>query len=277
MENQQDIQEDEINLREYIKVIIKRKKLIFAIFLVSVIIAAIVNLRMPNVYEVASTIQLGNINGLLIPKEDVKAIILNQNSLLSIIKELNLKVEVKNLKESIGLEDVGDTGLLKIKVKYPDVETGIKIINAIMDSFLAYGQNIYQQRAAIIQQRLKELDAEISSAHEAILKTQALISGLPNSNNIAQSDVYLKIILTNNLPDYETNLSRLRNQRDDQELVLVNAKDFKIFDAPIKPQNPIGPNKKQNVLITGISALIFGVLLVFCMEFWQRSKKGKVK
>ena len=57
MENQQVIQEDEIDLKEYIKVVIKRKKLILAIFFISVIVAAVVSFLMPKVYEVSMFIE----------------------------------------------------------------------------------------------------------------------------------------------------------------------------------------------------------------------------
>jgi len=58
MDNQQSQLEDEINLRDYINVIIKRKKLILAIFLVSVITTAIVSIMMPKVYQATAFIMI---------------------------------------------------------------------------------------------------------------------------------------------------------------------------------------------------------------------------
>ncbi|MFA7294740.1 MAG: Wzz/FepE/Etk N-terminal domain-containing protein, partial [Candidatus Omnitrophota bacterium] len=112
MENQQCAQEDEIDIREYINVIIKRKKLILAIFLVSVFTAAIVSLIMPKVYEIASIVQLGSVNEPLIKNEEAKAIMLNQNLLLSIVNELNLKIGVEGLQKAIKINDLAGTNLL---------------------------------------------------------------------------------------------------------------------------------------------------------------------
>ena len=78
MENQQYIQKDEIDIKEYVNVIIKRKKFILIIFLLSVVIASIVSLRMPKIYEITSIIQLGSINEPLINNEEAKSIMLNQ-------------------------------------------------------------------------------------------------------------------------------------------------------------------------------------------------------
>ncbi len=274
MENQQYAQEEEIDLREYINVIIKRKKLILAIFLVSVFTAAIVSLMMPKVYEITSIVQLGSVNEPLIKNEEAKAIMLNQNLLLSIINELNLKMGVEGLQKAIKISDLAGTNLLKIKITYPGIDTAIKINDAIVNPLITQGQSLYQERLAIINERLKELDLEIKNAEGDISRTQTLISGLPNANNISQSDVSLRIILLQNtLPNYESNLTALRNQRNGLKFSLANAKDFKIFDQPIKPKNPVGPKKKQNVLIAGMLSLMFGVFLAFVLEFWQKSKK----
>ena len=278
MENQQYIQEENIDIGEYIKVIIKRKKLILRIFLAAVVITAIVNLLMPKIYEITSTIRLGSVNELLIKNEDAKAIILNQNYLLSIINDLNLKIKVESLQKDIKISDVNGTNLIKIKITYPGIDTVLKINDAIVNPFIVQGQNMYQERLAIVNERLKELEAEIKNSEGDIARTQALISGLPNASNVSQADVSLRIILLQNtLPDYESNLSALRNQRNGLKLILLDAKDFKVFDAPIKPKYPVGPKKKQNVFIAGMLSLMFGVFLAFVQEFWQKRKEGEAK
>jgi capsular polysaccharide biosynthesis protein len=229
---------------------------------------------MPKVYEVASIVQLGSVNESLIKNEEAKAIMLNQNLLLSIINELNLKMSVDGLQKAIKISDVIGTNLLKIKIIYPGIDTAIKINDAIVNPLITQGQIIYQERLVIINERLKELDLEIKNAESDIGRTQTLISGLPEASNISQSDISLRIILLQNtLSSYESNLTMLRNQRNELKFSLANARDFKVFDQPIKPKNPIGPKKKQNVLVAGMFSLMFGVFLAFVLEFWQKSKK----
>jgi len=43
--------QDEINLYDYWKVVVKRKKLIIGLFLISLLVAAIINLLAPKVYR----------------------------------------------------------------------------------------------------------------------------------------------------------------------------------------------------------------------------------
>ena len=280
MENQQEqyTEEDEIDLREYVNVIIKRKKLIFGIFLAAVVISAVVSLMMPKVYEITSTVQLGSVSGLIINNENAKSLMLNQNSLLSIINSLNLKITPESLQKRIKISDVSGTNLLKIQIAYPGIDTAIKINDAIINPFIAKGQIFYQERLAIINERLKELDGEIKNAEADIARTQALISGIPSDMSVSQSDISLRIILLQNtLPNYESNLSSLRNQRNGLKLMLADTKEFNVSDAPIRPKYPIAPKKKQNVILAGILSLMFGVFLAFFMEFLQKNRAGAVK
>lgn len=58
MDNQEYTTEDEINLRDYIKVLIKRKKIILVIFFICVITAAIMSLRIPRVYQAVASVMI---------------------------------------------------------------------------------------------------------------------------------------------------------------------------------------------------------------------------
>ena len=274
MENKkQYLAENEIHLRDYINVMIKRRKTILVVVLTSVFTAIIANFLMPKVYEVSSAIQLGSFNGFLIGKDDAKEIILNNNSLLSVINELNLKTGAEALKKDIKIKDINGTNLIALLIAYHGFDTAVKINDAIVKPLISRGQSIYQERLALTNERLKELDAEIKNAEADIDRTQNLISGLPSASNISQSDVSLRIILLqNNLPNYESNLSALRNQRNGLKFLIADSKDFKIVDAPVRPQYPVSPNKTRNVAISGAISLMFGVFLAFFMEYWEKAR-----
>jgi len=278
MENQQYIPEDEIDLRQYIKIILKRKKLILAIFLASVFSAAIISLLLPKAYEITSTVQLGSIDGLLIKNEEAKAIMANQNLLLSVINELKLKTNIESLKKSIKITDITGTDLLKIKITCSDIGTAKKINDAIISPLITQGRALYQERSAIISERLNELGIEIKNVEEDISRTQSLILGVSSSDRVSQPDISLRIILLQNtLPNYESNLTALRSQRNGLKLLLSSAKSFKVFDEPIDPEKPVSPKKCQIVVTAGVLSLFFGIFLVFFLESWQDDKKGAVK
>ena len=71
----EQMQNQEINLIEFINIMIKRKKIILSIFFISVITAAVLSLLMPRVYKTTAVIQNGNVAGSLITKAEVEEII----------------------------------------------------------------------------------------------------------------------------------------------------------------------------------------------------------
>ncbi|HEO63708.1 MAG TPA: hypothetical protein ENN78_00365, partial [Candidatus Omnitrophica bacterium] len=200
MENQQYIQEDEIDLRDYIKVILKRKKVILAVFFVAVITATIVSFLMPKIYQTSSVIQIGSIDELLINKQEAKEILLSHTFLEPIVKELNLvvspeqlNIKIKQLRENIKIEDIKDTNLLKIKVEYPDPDKVVKINMAVINSFISQSQPVYQQRLSLINERLKELEVEVKNIQDDIKRTQDLITQPSTVSGISQQEVSLRI------------------------------------------------------------------------------------
>ncbi len=277
MDKSKYLAEDEIDLRDYLNILIKRKILVLSIFLLSLVYTVVTTLLAPKVYEVSSTIQLGSINDILIKREEAKEMILNKNSLLSIIKELNLDIESESLKKSIKIEDITNTNLLRISMKSSNVDTGIKIISLIPSNFIAQGQSVFQQRINLINERLTELESEIKNVQDNIVRTQQLIIGISNASDISQVDQSLKIILLQNtIPNYETNLTALRNQRNELKVLLSIAREFKVFDAAIKPKYPLAQNIKQNVPVSGIVGFFFGVVLAFFVEFLQKCKEKRI-
>jgi len=266
--------EDEINLVDYIKVILKKKKLILSIFFVAVITTTIISFRLPKIYESTSTIKIGNIGELLINKAEAREMLVSQNLLEPIIKKLNLDVGVKQLKKKIKIEDIEDTNLLRIKVKYHNPDIAVKINRGIVSSFISQGQAIYQERLSLINERLRELGAEVKNTEEDIRRTQNLIAGLSSSTAISQQDISLRIILLQNtLSSYKSYLYTLHNQRNELKISLSKVKDFKVIETPRKPKYPLKPNKKQNIVIAGIVSLMFGTFLAFFDEYWEKSKK----
>jgi LPS O-antigen subunit length determinant protein (WzzB/FepE family) len=279
MENQQYIQEDEINLRDFVNVVIKRKKLILSIFLVSIVAAVAASLLMPKVYEITSTVQLGSDNDeFIIKKEKAKEMILKKNFLLSIIKELNLKIGLNELRKNIKVDFkefenlAGYTDLIKITITYPGLDMVSKIHDAIVNPLIAEGQSLYQKRLAITHEWLEQLDQDIKDAETSTDRIQTVIFSLSGPGKISQSKIALRTALRNTIIGYEESLIMFREQRNKLKLTLVGAKDFQIFDPPIKPKKPIRPNMELNVLIVGVISLVSGVFLAFFMESWQKSK-----
>ena len=269
------MEEQEIDLRDYINVIIKHKKIILAVFFISVITTAVISSFMPKVYEATAVIQNGNIKGPLIAKAEVEEIIKSQDLLLQVIKNAEVDIgNITSLRKAIEVENIKETVFFRLIVKYKGADVPIKICQAIIDSYFAFAKPIYQKRINLLDNQIEELDNQLKDVKNDMQSLQKIISSfsLPEESKEATSEIRL-IFLREALSNYGNRLLSLTSERNKLNLVRINAKEFKVIDAPLRQKSPIRPKKRQNVIISGIVSLMFGIFLAFFMEYWDKSSK----
>jgi len=59
-----------------------------------------------------------------------------------------------------------------------------------------------------------------------------------------------------------------------QMLAVIETNPVTVVAAPIKPEEPVGPNKKLNVAVAGVLGLFLGVLLAFVVHYFQEGSKA---
>ncbi len=274
---EQEYAADEIDLRDYINVIIKRKKVILSVFIASVVIGLISTLLAPKVYEASANIQLGSINNLLITKEEAREIILSDDLLTPVIKETGIKTDPESLKKVIKIEDIKNTNLVGIKIRYPGPEMALTILKKIAAEFIAQVQPLYEKNEFLLKERLNELDSEIKETKKSIEIKQEHLKGLADSiNNSGVETNFRAFLMQNYIPTYQQHLFGLRNEKKNLNTILINSRNFQLLNLSSKP-NPIKPDKKINLFVAAAMGLILGVFLAFFMEFWQKGKEGKAK
>ena len=132
-----EIQEEEIDLREYINVLLKRKGIIILIFLITVITAAIVGYFASNpVYQSSTVFSVALVDNRA-PTSFVAQIennvpviniyesleIINSNLIVDeVIKRSNLNISSDQLRTWIEVENLKNTNFIKVSVKADSAE-----------------------------------------------------------------------------------------------------------------------------------------------------------
>ena len=190
----------------------------------------------------------------------------------SVTKELDFKTEPESLKNAIKVEAISDTNLVQLDVEYQGKVASYKLCKQIANSFLVATDELYQKRIDLINQQIEGLNSQMKLVQSDIQHTRKLVQNLSMPEKIDETETGNGIILLQNtLPDWHNNFITLFNQKNNLQLILVNAKEFKLVDLT-KPY-PIWPNKKLNIAIAGIFSLMFGIFLAFFVEFWQKPGK----
>ena len=270
MNNQKSWLRDEVSLGSCFRIIIKKWKVVAVVFLIVLLAFVVVGLKKPKVYKATSVIELGRLNGSLVSNQEAKALLLNKDLLAQVISKLGLNLAANKLQESI-ISDIKDTNLLKLEMVYHDDRESIGIINTLVESVISQWQELYNKKLSIINSRILELEEEIANTELNIAKIQSIVTDLPKMYSKPKFDISLRVILLqNSLPEYADNLSALLNERNTLRLVLLEAKEFRIFEHA--HASLLVFNIRKHILLAGVVGFFFGFLVAFFVEFWERNK-----
>ena len=228
--------DDEINLIDYIKVVIKRKWLILGITLTAVLIAGIASMVSPKNYEVSTTLQIGNTTDILESTSHVAEKI-KSNAYKNLLEE---KLNIENLPE-IKTETPQNTNFVSIIIETDNPEQAKQILDEINSLVLLEHQEIFNKRESQIKENIKEIQDELT-----LLETKK---------------------------EYSEGIAELRIKLSDLKATLNVFQPTKVIKAPIVPKNPSGSNLILNIVIAIVLGLFIGVLVAFIKEWWENAKK----
>lgn len=297
------LDDDEIDLIEYLKVIIKRKKLIIAIFLISTVSAALISyFVLPKQYEAISLIKIGIVRGQALEGiENIKVIFKSEATLQKIANKLNLPEntppEIISQKFSIDIE--GESNLLKIKGKNSTPEESILINQVIFDLIQERHQELFELAKKTLGTEIKNIQEKITEnqkqVEESNLFVQELeqektilgnkIAKLENTRSEAQAriaEAYINSLDQVNLRfrEEKTKLESLKvqqinlnNQLQQKEYEKAYKTRMTAIEIPaLTPERAVSPRPVRNTGIAGIMGLFLGVLAAFGIEYFNAHK-----
>jgi uncharacterized protein involved in exopolysaccharide biosynthesis len=264
--------EQEINLREYISIVVKRKKIVLGILLMSIIIATIVTFLTPKIYEVSTVIRLGLITQPLISKPEATQMLMGQTVLYSVNQGLNLNIDVNEFRKSIlKIVDIKDTNFLEVKIRYTSPDLAVKICNLVSNAFIQEVKEIYNKSFSLLTNRIQEIEQQVKVAEDRIETLYQKVDTQGSANMLRVMSY------NNNIVTYENLYNLLKEKEYTLKNDLINSREFKIFDPPLILKHPIAPNPKQNIAISVILGLVIGSFVAFFVELWQREAKDTKK
>jgi uncharacterized protein involved in exopolysaccharide biosynthesis len=179
------MEEEEINLREYINVLLKRKGIIILIFLIAVITVALVSFfYLKPVYEANAVIAVSKpkiINSLIdvISIEDYKNLIKDVEIEEELMQKLNLdkpptEVTPYDLERMITIEIPKDTNLIKINLQAENPKLTKDIINTWATLFVEKNKKLYfeelKKAKTDVEEKLKLAEKDFFEIEEKMIE-----------------------------------------------------------------------------------------------------------
>ncbi len=268
--------DEEIDLRDYINVLIKWKWLIIWITILSMLISGIAS------YFIIKPTYRGEAN-LLLPKVGDK--------LFLSPKEANILLTVGNVKNAIankinipynaiaeGLTITTDesSGLVSITFENSDKEKIEEFFDAFVPMLNEKISSSYNEKLELLKSKLlslKEQLKRIENLEEPLKKMLANVEEGSKSNvNILEYSLSLNTY-NSLLEEKDT----IENEISDLELQINESHNFLYLGEPFVSNTPVKPKKLFNIAVSGVAAFFFAVLLAFFLEYWRGNGDDKKK
>ncbi len=251
--------EYEIDLREYIMLLWEKKWFIGGLFVVAVIAAGLfTSFFMQPVYQTEVTIQLSNSDGLYSNPQSAIQLLKSAEIVQPVMNELGEEFTAAELngylKNNISINQIGDTNILNMQVKYNDPLLVKKIASGIVSTFGKKSETYFNNKMEIKKDYLQQLNQELVNLEKQINEHEANLVSAGQAENLSSLRETKRELLTTR-QEVRTELN------DFYPLVVLNN--------PYLPENPVEPNLKLNVAIAGILALMLAVFIVFFKEFME--------
>jgi len=308
MEQQEPIQTEynEIDLMDYVKVLLNRKWLILAVFFGAAIAAGIFSFIMPKVYKIDTSLQMGQI-GL---QGGVPIIIENPTQVIAKIqgdsygvlirKDLNIP---ENEYPKIKVDNSQGTSLINIEINSSNTGLAKSILEKINDLIIGDNQEEIKNEKDLIQKNIQTLGQNIDISKKDIERINAKIGSLEEERNNLQAKVgalqevlpyqqdpgtqfalfntkeelaskkqeientYLEINST------QEKINSIQSQIDSLSVQLIQIKPDEVIKSPIVSENPISPRLLLNIVIAAILGLFLGIFVAFAGEWWKKSSR----
>lgn len=277
---QQMPQEDEIDLRELFRTIIRYKKFIVVITVCMTLFAVVYSFLKTPIYEVKAILEIG-----FFTNTNTNTFLESPANLIRRL-ELNYIDNQKESKETSFLSKAllikGTYNLVELVVEAHSNEEGLKKLNTIVDEV-----KLRHQKA--IEAYLKQIHIKISNIQaqkeELLLEKEKLSNFISNKNlivdqilkdNPAVAAIY-SIELNNKsleLTELKNKIYTLNNQLSDLELLIApsNVKETSFLGNITKSNKPVRPKKALIIVVSCITGFILSIVMVLLFDMVRSAK-----
>lgn len=272
------IEEDKIDIRELFSVLKRRKKLIWSVTALFMLLALIYVFIAKSVYEVKATMELAQINK--IPVQEIADL----KEKVEVVFEVNLKGKKREfpLVSSIGFPK-NTKNMMTIQVQGYDNSTAQQKLQEVINHIISLQDKELDSYTDIQKKKLDLVKEDISrNEHSAIEIKQDINNYKEKLLNISKQDAALAGIYAieigkkqTELNDVSSKVYDLKNKENDLALSFSPLKvqkattigKIEMLDKPIKPK------KTFIVIVAFITGLMLSVFLAFFLEFLRGMKR----
>jgi tyrosine-protein kinase Etk/Wzc len=278
------VEDDEINLLDYLRIVYKFRKMIVLICVVAVLTTAIVSLLLPKVYaatvsvvppleilerepgmasrfggmkspilsDVISVTNIGNMYADILRSRAVVDAIIDRFDLMGVYEAEYQSSAREKLRGNTAI-DVSDEGIVAITVEDKDPNRAAAMANAYIEELDQQNKRLSSGQATskriFLESRLKEIEDELS-----------------NIENIPAKQAQIKEMLYELLAR-ESELAKIEEAK--------SMPTIQVLDRAVVPEKRCKPKRRQMVMLSGIASLFLAIFVAFGRAYSARMKESR--
>jgi capsular polysaccharide biosynthesis protein len=264
--------EQEVELRDYIKVLVKWKKLIVGLTILAILISGVLSyFVLPSVYKGSALIQPSQISSnLILNSSEIQAQIKSSSFIQKLSDDLN--VSFGEINSGINVSIPQNSNFVVVDFESKDKELIMEFFDKLLSELDTINKYSYGNQMDSIKLKIMTLSKQLellNNEESLIMKRiqQLEQGGTVKSENFLEYFVLLDLNTSALIKKIE-----LENEINDLNAQLKMSHEYMYLSQPSILDTPIKPNKKLNVVIAGVAALFFSILLAFFLEYWYGAK-----
>jgi len=258
------VQDDKMNFVNLCKFLAKRKMITLAIFLTSVLGAAIFSFTLPPIYRLETYAKLYMPKDIITVKELPTA-----REVASIIGDVDREKKVTIFSQYA--DEITDAKIVEIKGSTDKFKITIESRNldhlpSALQEFIKYIQNNREIKTTS-EKIISEIDVKIEIVNEAVKNNDFQIKEI--EKRLSSSKLlpvgFNPVEINNKTVDLKMEKYRLEQERQ-------HYKPIQLLEDPFISTDPIKPKKAMIIAVAGMVGLILGICLAFLAEYYERTR-----
>lgn len=289
--------EGEIDLMDYVKVILKRKVFILAVFLIAVVVAGIFSFLSPKVYKINTVLEIGEVGGSAVetPAQLIGRI---EGDVYGLLIRTKLNISEAEY-PTIKTDNPTGTSVIKMEIESKNIEQTLGILNEKSRLIMAEHQKKIESEKELLEKKIELAEEDIKILQKDIERVEVKIISLGQEQDSlgGKVDALQEILIYQQNPgsqfalfdakekleakkqeienrylqinSLEKQINDLRSQIDSWQNQIENIKPTLVAKTPTVSEAPVSPRPLLNMAIAGILGLFAGVFIAFGKEWWQ--------
>lgn len=266
------MEEQEIDLRDYLRVLKRKWKLIVRVTVGCAIVSVVVSLLLPPVYESSAIIEPAKINNVPVETTALGELLFKNPLnpyLKGITEQMGLKEkEAYNLPEKFKMSD--KLGYIQVTGRGKTPEEAKKLTDVIVSRILKRHEELSKTALEISGDDMSNLKAQLLTVKSEIEQLSKKAQQREKTDILAQSYVFQS--LNQAKEDASKRQTAIESAIRAKEMELkYYTKTASVIAEPVLPLIKSGPAKRKIVAIATILGFFISIFSAFTVEFFQKN------